>query len=523
MKDYGKIVIKRSLLIISSLMGLIFAAATLVAWLLNMALWAALLIPIIVVLIQFAISPTIIEMLYSIKFESVENSMSSEVVTFIKEKCIEMNIPYPRLGIIDDGNPNAFTYGHIPKDARLVLTAGLIDILTEDELKAVIAHELGHIKHYDFIIMTLVSLIPLFLYQIYTWTKSKDKTDPVYWIGISAYTVYILSQYVVLAFSRVREYYADNFAKELMANGEDLKNALIKISYGLTILNKRKNPRASTLAITNNLQNEALILGNYKSSDRSKIEEKLLNWDMNNLWAKWYEMHSTHPLTSKRVLALAGKPIKGKAPTLKQISLFLFEFLINILPWAVLTGVLVFNISTYSLEYNILQIILTFIIRNPISFIILGISILIKHYYSYGGNFKNSSIIELLEREDASPIRGIPAILKGNVTGKGIPGLIYSEDIVVDDATGIMLVDYKQPMKIFEFLFGVFMVDNLIGSNVEVIGWYKRGIKPYFVCKNMIVNGKKITSYNYVLNMLFGYFVILAGIILSIVSTNWLF
>ncbi|WP_338078437.1 M48 family metalloprotease [Clostridium tetanomorphum] len=63
---------------------------------------------------------------------------------------------------------NAFTYGHIPKNARLVVTTGILDILNEEEQKAVIAHELGHIKHYDFIVMMIVSLIPMILYDIYS-------------------------------------------------------------------------------------------------------------------------------------------------------------------------------------------------------------------------------------------------------------------------------------------------------------------------------------------------------------------
>lgn len=516
MMDYGRTLIKKSLLIISSIMGLIFAAAIFIAWKLNINLSIALLIPLSIVLFQFVISPAIIDGLYTIQFESIDDFLSIEVISFLKDKCREMNIPVPCLGIINDGNPNAFTYGHFPKNARLVLTSGLIDVLTEDEQKAVIAHELGHIKHLDFILMTLVSLIPLVLYQIYLWTKNRDKTKPEYWIGISSYIVYILSQYVVLSFSRVREYYADSFAKELVKNGEDLKNALIKIAYGLTSIEKRKSPRVSTLSFTNNLQNEALLLGNYKLTDRTIIQEKLLKWDMNNLWARWYEINSTHPVTSKRILALTDEYTDNKTPDLKHISLFLFEVFMNILPWAVGIITIAFNISRYTGEFKFSLFIFRCFTKNPLLLVLLGASILIKYYFRYSGNFKAASIIELLEREDASPVRGIPAVLKAKVIGKGVPGLIFSEDIVVDDETGIMLVDYRQPARIFEILFGIFKVDELIGSNVEVIGWYKRGIKPYFVCRNIISNGKKITSFNYVLNMIFGYIVVLTGILLSI-------
>ncbi|NIO19186.1 MAG: M48 family metalloprotease, partial [Candidatus Aenigmarchaeota archaeon] len=73
----------------------------------------------------------------------------------------------PRMGVIYDGAPNAFTYGHTPNNARVVLTRGLMDLLNEDEVKGVVAHEIGHAKHWDMLIMTAAQLVPLILYYIY--------------------------------------------------------------------------------------------------------------------------------------------------------------------------------------------------------------------------------------------------------------------------------------------------------------------------------------------------------------------
>ena len=66
---------------------------------------------------------------------------------FIRESCEKHNMQYPRIGFIDDGSPNAFTYGRTKNDARVVITRGILDLLTEDEVKAVVAHELGHANH----------------------------------------------------------------------------------------------------------------------------------------------------------------------------------------------------------------------------------------------------------------------------------------------------------------------------------------------------------------------------------------
>ena len=61
--------------------------------------------------------------------------------------CSEQNMKYPNMGFINDGAPNAFTYGRTKNDARIVLTRGIFELLDEEEVKAVVAHELGHAVH----------------------------------------------------------------------------------------------------------------------------------------------------------------------------------------------------------------------------------------------------------------------------------------------------------------------------------------------------------------------------------------
>ena len=122
---------------------------------------------------------------------------------FIGKICYNHKMKYPRIGLIFDGSPNAFTYGHHPNNARIVITQGLIDLLNEDELEAVVAHEIGHAKHWDMLIMTIAQLVPLILYYIYrTLIKMKsdgeDKSAPYRLsIAITAYILYIISEYLV--------------------------------------------------------------------------------------------------------------------------------------------------------------------------------------------------------------------------------------------------------------------------------------------------------------------------------------
>jgi Zn-dependent protease with chaperone function len=73
----------------------------------------------------------------------------------------------PRIGFIPDRNPTAFTYGLLRSNARIVVTQGIFEFLSEDEQRAVVAHELGHIVNRDFILMTMAGILVQILYQIY--------------------------------------------------------------------------------------------------------------------------------------------------------------------------------------------------------------------------------------------------------------------------------------------------------------------------------------------------------------------
>lgn len=138
---------------------------------------------------------------------------------------------------------------------------------------------------------------------------------------------------------------------------------------------------------------------------------------------------------------------------------------------------------------------------------------LIRYYYIYGNKHQANSIEELLMREDASPIKGIPAVLEGTIVGRGIPGLFYSEDLIIDDGSGIMLLDYKQPLRFLEFLFGTFLVEELIERKVKVVGWYRRANRPYFLWKNIVMRDRKVVCYPYLINKIAGYAFLAAGLI----------
>ena len=103
-------------------------------------------------------------------------------------------------------------------------------------------------------------------------------------------------------------------------------------------------------------------------------------------------------------------------------------------------------------------------------------------------------------------MRAIPCTVEGQIIGRGIPGLFYSEDLVMQDEGGFIVLDYRQPLRIFEFLFGWIKAESLIGQRGKAMGWYRRSPKPYLEMRYLqLDNGEKVTSYNYPVAQFFVY------------------
>src|SRR2546427_3645843 len=150
----------------------------------------------------------------------------------VARRCREAGIPLVRLGIVDDGTPNAFTFGHYRSDARVWITRGLLERLDERELDAVVAHEIGHVVHHDFVVMTFAAGIPVLAYYATLAARSSRGKDSLP-VLIGAYAVYVVSTLIVLALARARETAADHHSCDVTGDGDALCSALVKIAYGM--------------------------------------------------------------------------------------------------------------------------------------------------------------------------------------------------------------------------------------------------------------------------------------------------
>lgn len=116
----------------------------------------------------------------------------------------------------------------------------------------------------------------------------------------------------------------------------------------------------------------------------------------------------------------------------------------------------------------------------------MGLAYLFSVIFSYDFKFlPEFNISSLLKKVKVSAIRPVPYILKGKIIGRGVPDLIWSEDFVLQDKSGIIFLDYRQPLGIWNFLFGLLRAGKYIGEEVTVTGWYRRAPIPYVELKSI--------------------------------------
>ncbi|WP_281773995.1 zinc metalloprotease HtpX, partial [Methanobacterium formicicum] len=193
---------------------------------------------IVVVFAQYMLGPSMVERVMHVRYVSPQEAPNLHAM--IDELAMNAGIPKPKVGVAETTIPNAFAFGRTKKDGRVCVTRGILNILDEEELKAVLGHEISHIRHNDMAVMTLISVVPLICYWIFISTLFGDSDSDAGVIGIVALVGYLLGQLLVLFVSRVREYYADQGSVEIGGKPHKLASALYKLVYGSVNLDKRQ-------------------------------------------------------------------------------------------------------------------------------------------------------------------------------------------------------------------------------------------------------------------------------------------
>ena len=268
---------------------------------------------IVVVFAQYMLGPSMVERVMHVRYVSPQEAPNLH--DMIDELAMNAGIPKPKVGVAETTIPNAFAFGRTKKDGRVCVTRGILNILDEEELKAVLGHEISHIRHNDMAVMTLISVVPLICYWIFISTLFGDSDSDAGVIGIVALVGYLLGQLLVLFVSRVREYYADQGSVEIGGKPHKLASALYKLVYGSVNLDKRQvkeveGVKAFFVNDISDAHNEISDLEQLDLDMDGSISEMELA-ELRNMktsigtGSKIMELLSTHPNMVKRVKRLA--------------------------------------------------------------------------------------------------------------------------------------------------------------------------------------------------------------------------
>ena len=171
----------------------------------------------------------------------------------VRELTTRADLPMPRLYVIPQDQPNAFATGRNPKNSAVAVTRGIMSLLSEDELRGVVAHELAHIGNRDILIQSVAATIGgaiTYLAYMLMWFGGDDES-PFGLIGALALVILapLAASLIQLSISRQREYSADATGAQISGNPESLASALLRLEEGAKAIPMQVNQAAEPLYI----------------------------------------------------------------------------------------------------------------------------------------------------------------------------------------------------------------------------------------------------------------------------------
>lgn len=225
----------------------------------------------------------------------VDATSAPDFYNLVRDLAQRAELPMPRVYVIDQDAPNAFATGRNPQNAAVAATTGLLSMLSREEVAGVMAHELGHVKHRDTLIMTMVATIAgaismLANFGLFFRGGDREGHGNMAASLLAVFVAPFAAMIVQMAISRTREFGADRAGAEISGNPRALASALARISGAAQAI---PNPVAARNPATAQLY----IVPTHVS-----------------------ELFSTHPATEKRIAALQDIAAEMGAPALAPAS-----------------------------------------------------------------------------------------------------------------------------------------------------------------------------------------------------------
>jgi len=309
------------------LVGVIFAAfLAAIMYILHLPIIWAFILAGVFILFQYLIGPAIVRASTRLRYlKAGENPWLESTVNELAQKS---GIPAPKLAIVPNPTPNAFVFGRTSRDATLAVHEGLLQNLNKEEVVGVIGHELGHIRHRDFLIMTALSSLPLIAYLIFRGTyeaawvsgrasrkeKGAGLAAALFAVAIISYIIYIVALLCVMRLSRLREHYSDAYSAYVTGSPRSLASALTKITYGLSLAPHPEREGARTLYIGDPALAKQECQGIISRKQEYDLDrdgvlddrelELAMEKEAKSRWLTINRWFHTHPATFQRILLL---------------------------------------------------------------------------------------------------------------------------------------------------------------------------------------------------------------------------
>lgn len=277
-----------------------------------------LIISLILMFIQYILGPKIVEWTMRVKY--IQRQDNPRLFQMVESLASRANIPAPKIGIAQMAIPNAFAFGRSIGDGRVCVTQGVLNLLSDEELKAVLGHELTHLKSRDVLTITLLSVIPMIMYRI-AWQflfygrRRDERGGNTALIGLAAFIFYFITNLLVLYASRIREYFADRGSVALGNRPSVLASSLYKLVYGSArlspeALKESEGLKAFFVNDPSQARNEIRDLaqldldksGTIDPAELGLLESKHIRLGLGD---KLMELLSTHPNMLKRIKRLS--------------------------------------------------------------------------------------------------------------------------------------------------------------------------------------------------------------------------
>ncbi len=222
------------------LLGAVYVFFLAALWSLGAGAMTLLVFAVGMMCVQYFFSDKMI--LWSMGAKEVTPEEAPDLHAMVERLSAMADMPKPRVAIVENNMPNAFATGRDPKHAVVAVTTGLVYQLNRQELEAVLAHELSHVKNRDVMVITLASFFSTLAFMIMRWGmyvglfggfggRGRDSQgSAIILVYFVALLVWIVSFFLIRALSRYREYAADRGSAALTGSPSHLSSALLKIS-----------------------------------------------------------------------------------------------------------------------------------------------------------------------------------------------------------------------------------------------------------------------------------------------------